>query len=268
MDYVQFTNEGKNDNTVLSIIEANINSSDTILFIADPVSDNERTFSFIRYFHAKSDNNNIFTCPVTSNNNDPYSKYLTNSFTSTFGGEEKKYDKIIDKSNIKAIVVFPYWQSKSDSIIKSIGYDKKTYSVFNIGLYQLYLSLNKDKEEYTYEYTAPAISPFSNEYHEVSFYPLKSINEGDSVQIILQPDIEIKQPMTAFIILLDADHPENILVHNQISNNTDLTQIRIATKNISKPWLIYRNWGKETSIPAANISIRIKRNLKIKIPVI
>ncbi len=265
-----FTNEGKEVNTVLSLISENIRPSQTIVFIADPITDFERTISFRRFLNGTVGINKIYTLPVMPINPDAFGQLLIHDFSWTMGGEEMNFSHLVDKKSAEALVIFPLLREKGDSIIFTLGYNLNEFDSYKIGSYQVYLKKKNNLNSFFSEYNSESILPISKQetiYKEKAFFPEKSIQKGDSVQIIIHPATEIKAPMSAFVILLDQAHPEIIAIHQQIFGNREIKISKLVEKDIEKPWLIYRNWGKEQAIPMANISIRVKRNNQIFIPI-
>jgi len=255
-----FTKEGKEVNTVLSLITSNVNLTSTILFVADPVTDNERTYSFKKYLGGISGLTNMITYAVTPNNPNDYEKFLMLNFNSNF-------NTLTDKNLVEVIAVFPKLSKKGDSIISNLGFRKNDFYNLKVGSYQLYFRNKMDQNLFSKDYNSEVILPRDTSYNENSFYPDVYVNEGDSVQIIVRPTGEIKAPMSAFLILLDTAHPDNIPVHEQIFGSGEIKITRLITTSIEKPWLIYRNWGRDKSIPSANISLKIVHSLNLNIPV-
>lgn len=267
---IQFTKDGKEINTVLSMITENVNSNSTILYVADPVTDFERTISFRRFLSGTAGLTKMYTYPLKPLHADAFEQSLINDFSWTMGGEEMHFDRLTDKRNVDLIVVFPLLTNKGDSIISSLGYNMNEFLSFRIGSYQLYFPNRNGQNPNPANFSAnslPGIPKNESVYNETAFFPEKSLNKGDSVQIIIHPSTEIIDPMVAYVILLDAAHPDNILVHQQIFGGGEIKISKLITTSIEKPWLIYRNWGKEQSIPSASISLNVKPNLLMFIPI-
>lgn len=266
-----FTKECQQVNSVLSVITENINSSDSVLFIAEPVSDFERTASFRRYLNGVSNVEHIYTKPVQTDVIDDFGRSLINSFSWVMGGEQNHFDKLEKINDVKLIVCFPYWRSKSDSIVRSIGYRTEDFLQFKVGEYQLYFLNKKQNPEELFR--AEALAPndtLANKnsvYNEVSFYPQHKIMKGDSVFVTVRPFTEITDQMVAFIILLDESKPDNILIHDQIHGNGSVDFSFVASTSVAKPWLIYRNWGNVAPIPVAQIAYKVKPKQFVNIPV-
>ncbi len=265
----QFTKDGKEVNTVLSMIAENAHLNQEIVFIVDPVTDFERIISFRRYLGGTSGLTKMYTYPVLPINPDAFGQGLIHDFPWTMGGDEMHFKHIADKSTVNMFVMFPLLRDKGDSIISGLGYNMSEFLSFRIGSYQLYIRNKNGLSELSNKYNSESIPTIAKQetiYKENAFYPQKPIDKDDSVEIIIRPSKEIKAPMIAFIILLDLAHPENIAVHQQISGSGEIRISKLILKDIDKPWLIYRNWGKDEAIPSASISFRVKPFNQLNIP--
>jgi len=265
-----FTTDGKEVNSVLSMITENVHKNQTIVFVADPISDFERTISFRRYLGGTNGLTKIFTYPVIPVNSDAFGKLLIHYFSQSMGGEEMHFNQVKDKKSVDMFVMFPLLRDRGDSIISSLGYNMNDFLPFKIGSYELYIRNQYDLNVSTDIYKSEVIPPIPKQetlYKEMAFFPQKSIDKEDSVEISIHPSSEIKAPMVAFIILLDKAHPENIAVHQQVFGINEIKVSKAISKDIEEPWLIYRNWGNKQAIPSATISIRVKRNTVFHIPI-
>ncbi|NDP19749.1 MAG: hypothetical protein GZ091_01515 [Paludibacter sp.] len=262
-----FTAEGKEVNTVLSFISQNVDSTETVLFIADPVTDFERTISFRRFLIGNSNITKLYTLPVIQDNTDDLGKSLINDFSWVMGGDEMNFNKLTDKSLVQSIVVFPLLSDKGDQIVSDLGFMANEFNSYRIGSYYLYFRNKNLVDSFTKDFKVKELQPFKNVYNETAFYPELIIKKGSNVRITIKPTIEIKPTMTAFIILLDAVHPENIAIHEQISGAGEIVVSKLIVASMVKPCVIYRNWGKEQSIPSANISISSEPKTGMIIPI-
>jgi len=180
------------------------------------------------------------------------------------------FNQVKDKKSVDMFVMFPLLRDRGDSIISSLGYNMNDFLPFKIGSYELYIRNQYDLNVSTDIYKSEVIPPIPKQetlYKEMAFFPQKSIDKEDSVEISIHPSSEIKAPMVAFIILLDKAHPENIAVHQQVFGINEIKVSKAISKDIEEPWLIYRNWGNKQAIPSATISIRVKRNTVFHIPI-
>jgi hypothetical protein len=263
----QFTKEGKEVNTVLSFISQNVDSTETVLFVADPVTDFERTISFRRFLIGTSGFTKLYTLPIIQSNTDDFGKSLINDFWWVMGGEDMNFNKLSDKNLVQSIVVFPLLSDKGDQIVSDLGFKVNEFNSYRIGSYHLYFRNNNLLDSFSKNFKANELLPYKNVYNETAFYPDLIIKKGFNVQINIKPTIEIKPTMTAFIILLDAVHPENIAIHEQIFGADEIVVSKLIGASMEKPCVIYRNWGKEQSIPSADISISSKPKTEMIIPV-
>ena len=127
-----FTKEGKEVNNVLSFISKNANPKLCLLFIADPISDYERTFSFKRYLLGISGIKKMYTYSVVPSYTNSFDKYLVQTFTNDF-------NTLQNKDSIDMIVVLPFLKEKGDSIASNLGYKLKEFNLFNRGNYVVYI---------------------------------------------------------------------------------------------------------------------------------
>jgi hypothetical protein len=250
----EFTREGKEVNAVLSFINYNSCPESTVLMIAEPISDAERTLSFRRYLGAVSGISKTYSHAVVRKTSDPFEEGLIRNFPSEF-------NSIIDKNSVDVFVGFPYCKNKMDSIVNSLGYDSKAMVHVNIGSY-LVLLVNRNSQK-PLEFNSNALPPTKSPnqaYNEIGFFPKRNINPGDSVTITVSPSKEIKDEMNAYIVLLDFSNPSCIAVHDHIFGKNTIIIKKSISSFISNPILIYRNWGKDADIPAASISYSVKSN--------
>jgi hypothetical protein len=137
-----FTKEGHEVNKVLSFIIQNVDSIETILFIADPVTDFERTISFRRYLNCKAGFTSLYTHPLIQPNTDNFGKGLIKDFGKAMGGEELNFNNLSDKNLVESIVVFPLLSRKGNEIVTDLGYKINDFTLYRIGSYHIFLRKN------------------------------------------------------------------------------------------------------------------------------
>ncbi len=137
-----FTEEGRNVNEVFSFIIENADSTETILFIADPVTDFERTFSFRRYLNCTAGLKKLYTCPIIQPNMNNFEKGLIKDFGNTIGGEKLNFYKLSNKNIVKLVVVFPLLSNRGNQTVKDLGYNLSDFTFYKKGSYHLYLRKN------------------------------------------------------------------------------------------------------------------------------
>lgn len=261
----EFTIRGNEVNTVLSFIQENTNSNSTILFIADPPTDFERTISFRRYLYGLSDISTIYTYPVIPETTNNLGKILIHDFSWVMGGMNMCFDSIPDKNKIDLIVLFPKL-GREINAFKLTGLNASEYYEIDIGEYKIYYN-KKEKVYFTEKYHLNSIAKQEGkDFKQDNVLPNIKITKGSEININIIPEKAIKENMNAYIILLDAEHPKNIYILKKISGAGKINIQTTLNGNIEKPWLMYRNLGTET-LPAVDLIMSVKKTPMIFIPV-